>query len=280
MALTWFITGASRGLGRALAQNALDDGDVVIATTRRESNDSDCQHERLHVLPLDVTTADQVTEAVTDALSLVQGIDVVVNNAGYGLFGAVEESSESETFEVIDTNLLGPARVIRAFLPHLRQRQQGWIVNVSSIAALAPLAGSGVYAAAKAGLTALSESLATETAALGIRVLSVEPGALRTDFLSAQSIRRSQRPIDDYAASSGRVVDQVVAHDGRQQGDAAKAARLIIDAVHDPNAPLHLVIGADAVDRARENATRLLNDIDYWQARSVATAYDTDIQGG
>ncbi|MDO9356784.1 MAG: SDR family NAD(P)-dependent oxidoreductase [Solirubrobacteraceae bacterium] len=269
---TWMITGVSRGLGRELAEALLDDGATVVGTTR--SGRADFAHDRLHVLGLDVTDPDQPAAAVARAIELTGGLDVVVNCAGSGLLGAIEATSEREALDTLETNLLGPWRVIAAAAGHLRGRGRGTIVNVSSIAGLAPLGGSGIYAAAKSGLSALSEALAVELHPFGVGVMSVEPGSLRTDFFSDASIQLTAGQPDAYAETIGAVVSMMTGRSGAEMGDPRKVARLIIDAVSNDDPPRHLVVGADAIERTRVNVAALLDDVDRWERRSAATAFE------
>lgn len=268
---TWMITGVSRGLGRELARTLLETGATVVGTTR--TGTADLTHERLHLLALDVTDPAAATATVARAVDLTDGLDVVVNNAGFGLLGPIEATSEAEALAVLQTNLLGPWRVIAAATPHLRERRAGHIVNVSSIAGLAPLGGSGLYAAAKAGLSALSEALSAELAPFGVGVTSVEPGSLRTDFFSDASIQHTSAQPAAYADTVGAVVSMMTGRSGAEQGDPRKVAQLIIDAVNDPQPPRHLVIGSDALARSRANVAALLDDIGRWEDRSAATGF-------
>lgn len=270
---TWMITGVSRGLGRELAQALLDDGATVVGTTR--SGTAEFAHDRLHLLGLDVTDPDQATVAVATAIELTGGLDVVVNNAGSGLLGAIETTSEREALATLETNLLGPWRIMAAAAGHLRSRGRGTIVNVSSIAGLAPLGGSGIYAAAKSGLSALSEALAVELGPFGVGVMSVEPGSLRTDFFSGASIQLTAAQSDAYAPTIGGIVSMMTGRSGAEMGDPRKVARLIIDAVDSEHPPRHLVVGADAIERTRVNVAALLADVERWEQRSTATAFSS-----
>ncbi|MCX2729081.1 oxidoreductase [Saccharopolyspora sp. NFXS83] len=268
----WFITGISRGLGRALAEAALGRGHTVVGTTRSGECDLAVADGRLRTVALDITVPEHAAAAVAAAHEFAGRIDVVVNNAGYGLLGAIEETSPSEAEHVFDVNFFGALRVVRAALPVLREQRCGHVVNISSIAALAPGGGSGLYAAAKAALGGMSEALAQEVAPLGIKVTAVEPGQFRTDFLSGRSRRNTATAIDDYAATSGSVTALEGKH-GKQFGDPARAAEVILDAVADAEPPMHLVLGADALDRTRANADRLLGDLRRWEGASAATAF-------
>jgi NAD(P)-dependent dehydrogenase (short-subunit alcohol dehydrogenase family) len=269
----WFVTGISRGLGRELAKSILAKGDVVIGTTRDGDSALPSLSHNLHVLPLELPLANQAKRAIVRAHALHGRLDVVVNNAGYGLLGAIEEVGAAEVQRVFDVNFFGPLQVIQAALPFLRAQRRGHIVNISSIAGLAPLSGSGIYAATKFALEGLSESLAQEVGPLGIRVTLVEPGAFRTDFLSAQSIHNAARSIAAYAETSGKTVHYLHAIAGKQPGDPVQAARAIIEAVEAKEPPLHLVLGSDALRRARAKFQDLSEEIDRWEQLSLSTDF-------
>ncbi|MDG3007180.1 oxidoreductase [Paludisphaera mucosa] len=269
----WLVTGASRGLGRELARAVLARGDVVVGTSRDGTADLDAGAGSLHMLALDLAAPGREAQVVEQAHALHGRLDVLVNNAGYGLLGAVEEADEVETARVFDVNFFGPLRLIRAALPFLRERRGGHIVNLSSIAGIAPMAGSGLYAAAKFALEGMSESLAQEVAPLGLRVTVVEPGAFRTDFLSSQSIRHAPGRIAEYAATSGKVVSYLDQLQGKQLGDPVRGARAIIEAVESAEPPLHLLLGSDALNRAREKLRKLGEEFDRWEPVSLGTDF-------
>lgn len=269
----WLVTGVSRGLGRALAKAILAKGDVVIGTTRTGEPPAGIVSDDLFVLPLDVTNRDQVARAVETAHARHGRLDVIVNNAGYGLLGPIEAATPGEAKDVFAVNFFGPLALIQAVLPLLRDQRRGHIVNISSIAGIAPTAGSGLYAAAKFALEGLSQSLAQEVAPFGIWVTLVEPGAFRTDFLSEQSIRRTHGNIDDYAATSGRAVDGLLTKDGRQPGDPDRAAAAIIEAVEADEPPLNLLLGSDALNRARTRLDRFDEDLARWESLTLGTDF-------
>jgi NAD(P)-dependent dehydrogenase (short-subunit alcohol dehydrogenase family) len=273
----WFITGVSRGLGRALAKAVLARGDVVIGTTRDGNSDLPMSSHRLHILPLELLSADQVRTAVVTAHALHGRLDVIVNNAGHGLLGAVEETRIEEVRHLFEVNFFGPLQVIQAALPYLRAQHHGHIVNISSISGLAPRPSSGIYGATKFALEGLSESLAQEVVPLGIRVTLVEPGAFRTDFLSAHSIQNAANSIHAYTETSGKI-DDLLEIAGKQPGDPTLAAEAIITAVETKEPPLHLVLGADAVERARAKLERLLEEMDQWKLVSLSTNFAEEHQ--
>ena len=269
----WFITGVSRGLGKALASAVLAEGHVVIGTTRNGAVDWTASDPRLHLSALEMTDSAAVKQTVNDAFALHGRLDVIVNNAGYGLLGAVEEASSEEMEHVFDVNFFGPVRLMQAALPFLRKQRSGHIVNISSIAGLAPMAGSGLYAAAKCALEGVSQALAQEVKPLGIKVTLVEPGAFRTDFLSRESVRRSGSLIEDYASTAGENVEHLEKIAGAQIGDPDRGARAILKAVEADEPPMHLMLGSDALRRTREKMERFSGELDAWQTISASTDY-------
>jgi NAD(P)-dependent dehydrogenase (short-subunit alcohol dehydrogenase family) len=270
---TWFITGISRGLGLALARAALATGDTVIGTVRSGRPDLPDSDGRLTVVTLDVADADATDNAVRAAFDMAGRIDVIVNNAGYGLLGAAEQASDAEAARLFAVDVFAPFRIIRAALPHLRRQGGGHIVNITSIAGRAPNPGTALYSAAKAALEGFSAGLAQEVAPLGIRVTAVAPGAFRTDFLSAHSIRRSDAADDAYATSVRHRLAALDDMAGRQLGDPDRAAQAIIAAVNADTPPLHLLLGSDAVRRAREKLDAVIEEIHRWEEVSLSTDF-------
>lgn len=270
---TWFITGTSRGLGRALAEAALARGDVVIGATRGGTAAVADEGRRFHAVQLDVADAAAVQEAIDAAFAAHGRVDVLVNNAGYGLLGALEDATDAEVAHLFEVNVFGPLRLIRAALPHLRAQGSGHIVNVTSIAGRAPMAGSGAYAAAKAAMEGLSQSLAQEVAPLGLRVTAIAPGGFRTDFLSDHSIRRSAAGTDAYARTVGAALAHLDAVAGRQLGDPARAATAILAAVDADAPPLRLLLGTDALRRTREALDATTREMIAWEATTRSTDF-------
>jgi NAD(P)-dependent dehydrogenase (short-subunit alcohol dehydrogenase family) len=269
----WFITGVSRGLGLALANAVLAKGDLVIGTTRNGEPPAGLTTGGATILPLEVTDGVQVAKVVEAAHGRYGRLDVLVNNAGYGLLGPVEATTPEEADHVFAVNFFGPLNLIRAALPLLRGQRRSHIVNISSIAGIAPMGGSGLYAAAKFALEGLSQSLAQEVAPFGIWVTLVEPGAFRTDFLSRHSIRRAGGMIDEYAATSGRAVDGLLARNGAQPGDPDRGAAAIIEAVEADEPPLNLVLGSDALRRAKARLDRFEDDLMRWESITLSTDF-------
>ena len=270
----WFITGISRGFGRALADALLARGDTVIGTTRSGAAEVNRGKGRIEVLTLDVTDAQSVKKAVAAGFQLHGGIDVIVNNAGYGLLSSVEEATDDEIEHVFAVNFHGTRRVIQAALPQLRTQRSGHIVNITSMAAVAPNAGSGYYSAAKMAVEGMSQALAREVGPLGIRVTLVEPGPFRTDFLSEHSIRLSASNIKDYAGTAGAARERLAAMNGKQAGDPVRAAAAIIQAVDSPKPPLHLILGADGYQRTRQMLDAYSAELEAWKATTVGADYD------
>lgn len=269
----WFITGISRGLGQALAEAALARGDVVVGTTRNGKSAVAASRGTLHVLPLEVGDAPAIESTVAKAFELAGGLDVIVNNAAYGLLGAIENASDAEVAQLFEVNVFGTFRVIRAALPKLRAQGRGHIINITSIAGRAPMAGSGLYAATKSAVEGLSESLAKEVGPLGIKVTAVAPGAFRTDFLSSHSIRKSTPASDAYADSVGQTMSRLDAMAGNQSGDPARAAQALLAVVDLKQPPLHVLLGSDALRRARENLDTLIEEMDRWEEVTRGTDF-------
>lgn len=224
-------------------------------------------------LPLDVTDHAQVVAAVTQAEERFGAIDVLVNNAGHGYRAAVEEGEDAAVRELLETNFFGLVDVTKQVLPGMRARRSGVIVNLSSIAGRTSPVGSGYYAASKFAVEGLSGSLKQELAPLGIRVIVVEPGGFRTDF-AGRSLGQSAEPIADYAATAGTRRKENVDEDGRQPGDPAKFAQAIIDVVASPEPPLRLLLGTDAIARARAELSSQQAELDAWEHVSASTDFD------
>ncbi|WP_029003315.1 oxidoreductase [Azorhizobium doebereinerae] len=270
---TWFITGISRGFGLELAKAALAQGDTVIGTVRAAAPDLAAGSGTLHVLTVDLADGDAAEAAMESAFASAGRIDVIVNNAGYGLLGAIEKATDAEVARLFQVDVFSPFRIIRAALPHLRAQGSGHIVNITSVAGRAPGAGAGLYAAAKHALEGLSSSLMLEVEPLGIRVTAVAPGAFRTDFLSGHSIRKSGAEGEAYAASVGRTSAAFDAMAGRQLGDPARAAEAILAAVAADEPPRHLLLGSDALRRTRVKLDAVIEEMDRWEDVTLATDF-------
>lgn len=270
----WLITGISRGLGCSLAKAVLAKGDLVIGTTRDGKVPAGLNSGNLTVLPLELTDRDQIRRTVAEAHGRHSRLDVIVNNAGYGLLGPIEAATPEQAEHVFAVNFFGPLEIIRSVLPILRKQRGGHIVNISSIAGIAPTPGAGLYAATKFALEGLSQSLAQEVAPFGIWVTAVEPGAFRTDFLTTQSIRLTEEhAIDEYATTSGQAITGLLSRSGRQLGDPDRGAAAIIEAVDADEPPLNLLLGSDALARARARLDRFDEDLARWESVTLATDF-------
>ena len=272
---TWLITGCSTGLGRALAEALVSSGHTVVATARDVSSLAelvDRAPDRVLALRLDVTDPAQVTEVVGSAASRFGGIDVLVNNAGYGYRAAVEEGDDADVRTLFETHFFGSVSMIKAVLPAMRSRRSGAIVNLSSIGATITPPGSGFYAGVKSAIEGMSGSLRRELEPLGISVTIVAPGGFRTDF-AGRSLQQSASAIADYAETAGkRRKENDTAH-GRQPGDPAKAADAIIRAIEADEPPAFLLLGSDALDGYRAIAAARAAEIDAWAAVSGNTGF-------
>jgi NAD(P)-dependent dehydrogenase (short-subunit alcohol dehydrogenase family) len=271
----WLITGSSTGFGRSIAEAALRAGDRVVATARRPETLTDLvasAHGRAVALPLDVTDQAQIDEAIAGARAQFGRVDVLVNNAGYGSVGAVEELVDSEFRALVETMFFGALALTRAALPVMRAQGGGAIVQMSSMGGQVAPPGFGAYCAAKFALEAISESLSAEVAPFGIRVLIVEPGAFRTSFGAGAMHRSCDSGV--YGETVGPTRDAVDAMDGNQPGDPAKAAAAVLAALDSDSAPLRLALGADAVDAIGAALDRRRSDLHDWAAVSRDTALD------
>ena len=275
---TWFITGASSGFGLAFAKYALAQGHNVVATARRldalEEITSQAP-DRVLALALDVTRPQDAAAAVNAAIARFERIDVVVNNAGYGIVGAFEETPQDELRALMETNFFGAMNVTRAALPALRAQRSGAIVNISSLGGQLSFAGFSAYSASKFALEGASEALAQELKPFGIKVLIVEPGQFRTGFAGAGL--RHMPLLDVYKDITGGMRDFAHNMDGTQPGDPKKAAAAVETALGSPDTPLRLQLGADAVDAVRNHAEALLSDLSTWEALARDTAFDQTI---
>ncbi|TLX70620.1 SDR family NAD(P)-dependent oxidoreductase [Pseudomonas nicosulfuronedens] len=273
----WLITGVSSGLGEALAKAVLSRGEVVIGTLRKPEQLAAFEAlapGRAHALELDLRDYPRVLDVVTAAAQRHGGIDVLVNNAGYGLAGALEEVSEREARDQMETNFFGALAATQAVLPSMRAKRWGHVVNITSMAGFMGIPGMPIYSASKFALEGLGAALAAEGGALGIRVTNVEPGALRTRWASSNAIVRSERVIEDYQKTAGAVRGGLEQMDGHQDGDPAKAALAIIAAVDAEQPPLHLPVHPSAWNTYRSVLQQTLEQLDTWRKVSEDILYD------
>jgi NAD(P)-dependent dehydrogenase (short-subunit alcohol dehydrogenase family) len=272
---TWFITGTSSGFGRAFAEYALSRGHRVVATARRIEALTDLvgiAPDRVLALALDVDVDGAAQAAVTAAIARFGRIDVLVNNAGYGVVGALEETPDSQLRALMNTNFFGAMAVIRAALPVLREQRCGAIVNISSLGGQLSFAGFSAYSASKFALEGASEALAQEMTPFGVKVLIVEPGQFRTQL--AASGMRHMPQIEAYRKVVGDTREFARTMHNTQPGDPRKAAAAIEEALAAKHTPLRLQLGADSVDAVRAHAQSLLNDTAQWEVLSRSTDFD------
>ncbi|MFI4978897.1 MAG: oxidoreductase [Nevskiales bacterium] len=271
----WFITGASRGFGALITAEALAAGDAVVATARDPASVIARFGEHPDLLPvrLDVTREDQAQEAVKQAVKRFGRIDILLNNAGYGLLGAVEESSAVEVERLFATNVFGLLGVTRAVLPHMRQQRSGHVINVSSIGGYSAYLGWGVYCATKFALEGITEALAAELAPLGIHATVVEPGFFRTDFLDDQSLSKTVQRIGDYAETVGAMRDFAAGHNHAQPGDPAKLAKAMLLLGHAEQPPVRLPLGSDTVEAIERKNGHVAAELAQWRTLALSTDY-------
>ncbi|MDR1710373.1 MAG: SDR family NAD(P)-dependent oxidoreductase [Propionibacteriaceae bacterium] len=271
---TWFITGCSTGFGRALAQATLARGWNTVVTARDPAAIADLADGYPNALPLALDVADhgQVVAAVAAANARFGGIDVLVNNAGYGYRSAVEEGERAAIEAMFAVNFYGAIDLIQQVLPQMRERRSGTIINMSSVAGRMTAPGSGFYAASKCALEGMSDGLRVETAEYGIRVLVVEPGPFRTDF-AGRSLVQSEAPLDAYAKTAGARRKENDSMDGTQPGDPVKGAQAIIAAATAENPPFRLPLGVSAVTRIRELLAQQAAELEAWAEVGLATDF-------
>jgi NAD(P)-dependent dehydrogenase (short-subunit alcohol dehydrogenase family) len=269
----WLITGCSGGFGRAVAEEALRQGDRVIGTLRRRDQVAAFEAlapGRCHALELDVCDGTRIVSAAGEAVGRYGRIDVLLNNAGYGLLGAIEETSIAEARAIFETNFFGLLQLTQALLPQLRAQGGGRILNMSSGAGVGAVPGLGLYSATKFAVEGMTEALAAEVAPLGIRVTLIEPGAFNTGFPTG-GIAETRTRLAAYAAFTGHGTAGMQHWYGANAGKPASAAAAIVRIAGDPNPPLRLVLGADALGGVRRKIDMLRGDFDRWESVSLAT---------
>lgn len=273
----WFVTGASKGLGLVLVKQLLKNGNQVAATSRtindliKVVNDDT---KRFLPLSVDLTNEMSVQQAIEKTIETFGKIDVVINNAGYGLGGSLEELTDEEIRQNFDVNVFGTLNVIRKTMPYLRKQKSGHIFNIASLAGYVGSMGFGSYSATKFAVVGLSESLAEEAKLFGVKVTMVAPGYFRTNFLSSGSVMYSKKQIEDYKAVHevkdflGNVMD------GKQEGNPEKAALAIIHTAAETDPPVHLLLGSDAYHVASEKVAILQKEFDKWKGITCSTDFD------
>lgn len=273
---TWFITGVAGGLGLEMARAALARGDTVAGTVR-----SAAQRDAFETLApgralgyvLDVRNETALHAAAGNVEARTDGIDILVNNAGYGICGAVEETSLAEARAQFDVNVFGPLAAAQAVLPAMRRRRAGRIINISSVSGVATWAGTGIYCGSKHALEGIMQTLAAEVAELGIQVVNVEPGGMRTDY-AGRSLIKAARRIDDYDGAARDAERIMGGHMGHEPGDPAKVAQVVLALADDAAPPLQLLLGADAILYATQKQAQVQASMGQWIATSLSTGFN------
>lgn len=269
----WMITGASRGFGAKITAAVLAHGDAVVATARNPQTVTEHfkSSPALLAVKLDVTDEAQAAAAVQEAIKKFGRIDVLINNAGYGLLGAIEESSAEEVRRIFDTNVFGLLNVTRAVLPQMRKQRSGHIINISSLVGYQALIGFGLYSSTKFAVEGLSETLHTELAPLGIHVTVVEPGGFRTNFLESTSLVETKKRIDDYSETIGKLRASVKDWNDQMPGDPEKLAQALIALVQTKNPPLRLPLGSDTIKAIEDKNAFVRQELEDWRELAAST---------
>ncbi|GGB02574.1 SDR family NAD(P)-dependent oxidoreductase [Puia dinghuensis] len=269
----WLVTGAGKGFGYEIVKAASASGDKVVATVRKESEKDIFDGDpNVLVLGMDVTLPKQVEAAVEKGIARFGGLDVIVNNAGFGIVGAIEEISDEETRKQYDTNVFGVLNVIRAVLPQLRKQRSGHIINISSLFAYDAIPAWALYGSTKFAVEGISVGLAIELAPFDIQVTALAPGLFRTNFLDAGSFLTPANPIGDYDKTpAGQYRNNAGAYHGNQAGDPAKLAKVVVALAAQEHPPLHLPVGLDSLQSYRNNAARTSREIEEWAGKFPAT---------
>ncbi|MXO65021.1 oxidoreductase [Altericroceibacterium endophyticum] len=271
----WIITGINSGFGAALSKAVLARGDMVAGTARRAEDRAAFEAlapGRAFGIALDLADPAGPSAAIDRALEQMGRIDVLVNNAGYGMVGAIEETSDAEARALFDVNLFGPMAMIRAVLPHMRERKAGRIVNITSLSGFAPWAGTGIYGASKYALECIGQTLAQEVEPLGITVTNVAPGGFRTGF-AGRGLAQADKVIADYAATAHNSKASLAAGQGQEKGDPERAAQAILAALEEPEVPRHLFLGEDALRHTQEQIDLVTGEMAKWRELSLSTDF-------
>jgi short-subunit dehydrogenase len=271
----WFITGISSGLGKALAQTVIENGDFVIGTFRNQTQADifNNQHkDEAFALILDISKPTEIEKVVKLVTDKFEKIDVLVNNAGFGFAGAIEETSTAETREIFEANFFGTLKLTQSFLPMLRQQKSGHVIQISSHGGFKAFPGFGIYNASKFALEGFSEALAIEVAPLGIKLTIVEPGPFRTNF-AGNSFRQANKIIEDYNSTAGAFRERMKQVDGKQEGDPIKASHAIIDITKLDTPPLRLPLGKIAIVSLTAKLDSVQKDINTYKDIAESVVY-------
>jgi NAD(P)-dependent dehydrogenase (short-subunit alcohol dehydrogenase family) len=275
---TWLVTGCSSGFGYSLAEKILSRGDTLLATARQPGQAQQLQTlqnsfpNTCHLFPLDLSQPSSLPQAISSILTRFPQIDILINNAGYGLLGSLEESSEEQIRRNFEVNFFGATTLIRHLLPLMRQQRSGHIINISAAAAINNYAGFSIYGASKWALEGLSESLAAELRPCGIKVTLIQPGPFRTDFIS-RSMDRTPHSLPDYQATVGKFSAFLEKMNGQQPGDPAKAAAAILHLTDSENPPLRLTLGKYAHEKVERCTKTRLRELETWKEIGLATDF-------
>ncbi|HEY4324253.1 MAG TPA: SDR family NAD(P)-dependent oxidoreductase [Mucilaginibacter sp.] len=272
----WYVTGASQGLGLTLIKKLLGSGYRVTATSRNVQTLRDAVRQidspRFLPLAVDLNNLDSIDESIRQTIVAFGRIDVIVNNAGYGMAGTVEETTEQDIRTIFDVNVLASINVTRSILPVMRKHKSGYIINIGSVAGFVGAPGWSVYSATKAAIAAFSETLALDVKEFGIKVTVVEPSGFRTGFLTKNSLVYTESKIDGYEAVKDTQA-RYLAGDGKQPGDPDKVAEILIDLSENQNPPLHLYLGRDAYNRASEKLASMVAELEQWKATTIGADF-------
>lgn len=272
----WFITGISRGLGLAMAKAAIANGDRVWGTTRGAAPDIAHVPGQLNAVRLDLGDVPQVVPTVQRVFEDMGRVDVIVNNAGFGLLGAVENVTDEALYQLFEVDVFGPIRIVRAAMPFLRTQGHGHVVNITSIAGRAPGVGSALYATAKFALEGFSAALAQEVGAFGVHVTAVAPGQFRTDFLSDTSLKRSTGTGAASSSALDAALAQLASINQHQPGDPDRAAQAILQVVYSAAPPRQLLLGSDALARATRQQQAMTDEMLAWEALTRSTDFPVE----
>lgn len=273
----WFITGASRGFGYDITKAVLDNGDKVVATVRNKPEELTAAFDNnpdLMTLVLDITSEEQAKQAAQKAIEHFGKIDVLINNAGYGILAGVEEATDKEVRQNYEVNVFGTLNLIRAVLPFMRERKSGHIINISSIGGLFGFVGWGVYGSTKFAIEGLTEALAQEVAHLGIYATVVAPGFFRTNFLDKSSLIKTENEIDDYQPTVGAMRDFAAQANKNQPGDPKKLAQAFLKLVAAKHPPVHLPLGSDTYSKFYEKMNTYKDEMEAWKEIVIGTDHN------
>ena len=277
MQKVWFITGCSTGFGRELAKIAATKGDIVVGTLRKPEQQAafEALGDNIHSVILDVTKPEQITAGVQYALDTFGRLDVLVNNAGYGSLGSIEETAEEEMYRQFEVNVFGAIRIIKAVLPTMRKQRSGHILNITSIAGLQGYPGVGIYNGSKFALEGVGEALAAEASHIGIKVTNIEPGPFRTDW-AGRSATFTPSTIEDYQDTAAKNMASIGGVSGKQPGDPVKAAEAMYHITTMEKPPMHLPLGGPAYKRAQQKMENFLEELAQFESIGKPTDYDAN----